>query len=48
MNKTITFGQPVKHKIDWREVIKGQAKCNYKPGVSATVLNFDPMPHKEV
>tara|TARA_B110001450_G_C17498700_1_gene431342 strand:+ start:122 stop:283 length:162 start_codon:yes stop_codon:yes gene_type:complete len=47
-SSTITYGQPIKHKINWREIIKGQAKSNYTPGVSATVLNFDPMPHKEV
>jgi len=28
--------------------VKDQAKINYKPGVSATVLAFDPMPEKEV
>jgi len=47
-SSTVSFGQPVKHKIDWKTIIKDQAKKNYKPGVQATVLAFDPMPQKDI
>lgn len=47
-SNTMTYDQPIKHKIDWKTIVKDQAKRNYEPGVSATVLAFDPMPEKEV